>query len=483
MATSQVVRKASRKKARGRVGIGGPAGSGKTMGALLIAYGLTGDWDKVGLIDTENGSGELYVGHQVPGSDVVIGEYNYWRIDPPYTTLKYVEGQKALEKAGCEAVIHDSLSHAWAGAGGLLDKKDRIAKANTPGMNSYTAWRDVTPDHNLLVDAMLQSPSHIIATMRTKTEYVMEKNDKGKEVPRKIGMAPIQREGMDYEFTVMLDIDASSHLAIATKDRTSIFDGMDFFKIGPETGQQLLEWLNKGIDVPHAISKEALIQKINECSNLEDVQAVEALPGVQQHLTAGAPEVQAAVRKILDAAIARFSATKQPDPSEDPPKVETPTPATTPPEGQEGWRPVAPGEVFPPGQSFKMNQTTGQSEVQDPAPDAEAQARAQKIAETEARALSAAVGIEQRIQAAMAAAKSADDAGQRVVGVILDDQCNPPVLTVITNLRRYFKSLYVTHIVKACCHPEIVDAVMQAVEEKSRPFYDDLVEACEAVAA
>ena len=113
------VRKATRKKAKMRLGIQAAGGGGKTMGALLIAYGLTGDWDKIGLLDTEQGSGELYANHHVPGTNIVIGEFCYVGIDPPYTIAKYREAQKALEAAGCEVVILDSITHAWSGAGGL----------------------------------------------------------------------------------------------------------------------------------------------------------------------------------------------------------------------------------------------------------------------------------------------------------------------------------------------------------------------------
>lgn len=239
----QTVRKATRKKAKMRLGIAATAGAGKTMGALLVAYGLTGDWEKVGLIDTESGSGELYVNHRVPGTNIVIGEYLYCRIDPPFTVAKYIESQKALEDAGCEAIIHDSTTHAWSGAGGLLDKQGKIASRS--GENGYTAWRHVTPEHNLFVDVMLNSPAHIIATMRSKTEYVLEERD-GKKVPRKVGMAPVQREGMDFEFTIMLDVDAQ-HMASATKDRTSLFDG-EFFKLSPDVGKKMLAWLNAGAE-------------------------------------------------------------------------------------------------------------------------------------------------------------------------------------------------------------------------------------------
>lgn len=237
------IRKAERKKAKLRLGLGAPSGAGKTMGALLLAFGITGDWSKIGLIDTENGSGELYVGQKVntPEGEVVIGEYLYCRIEPDYEVSKYINAQKAMEQAGAECIIQDSISHAWAGAGGLLDKQGKIADKTG---NSYTAWRNITPEHNLLVETMLASPAHIIATMRSKQEYVLETNEKGKQAPKKIGMAPVQREGMEYEFTVMLDIDMK-HTASASKDRTSIFDGK-FFKISPKTGQQLKEWLELG---------------------------------------------------------------------------------------------------------------------------------------------------------------------------------------------------------------------------------------------
>lgn len=215
------------------------------MGALVVAYGLTGDWEKIGLVDTENGSGELYEGHQVPGTTLVIGEYLYARIEPPFTIPKYMEAHAALIEAGCDVVILDSISHAWAGAGGLLDKQHNLAK----GQNSYTAWRDVTPDHNAFVDMMLQSPAHIIATMRAKVEYVVEQNDRGKAAPKKIGLAPVQREGLDFEFTVVMDIDQQSHLASASKDRTSLFDGENF-KLSVDTGKKMLAWLNKGAEAP-----------------------------------------------------------------------------------------------------------------------------------------------------------------------------------------------------------------------------------------
>lgn len=242
------IKKAQRMKAKLRMGIAAPSGAGKTYSALLLAFGLGG---KVGLVDTEHGSGHLYA-H--------LGDYDVIEVSAPYSVAKYTQAIKAFEDAGYQTIIIDSLSHAWAGDGGLLDKQGKLADRGT---NSFAAWRTITPEHNALVDAMLRSPCHIIATMRAKQDYVLETNDKGKQQPKKVGMAPVQREGMEYEFTVMLDVDMH-HIASASKDRTSLFDGR-FFKIGKETGVELLQWLETGVAGPDVkaildgISKSATV--------------------------------------------------------------------------------------------------------------------------------------------------------------------------------------------------------------------------------
>lgn len=140
-----------------------------------------------------------------------------------------------------EVIIIDSLTHAWTGVGGALDKQGKIA-ARTG--NSYTAWRDVTPEHNKLVDAMLQSTCHVIADIRAKQEYIQEKNDKGKTVVRNVGMGLQMRDGIEYEFTTCFMLD-QDHVANATKDRTGLFDGK-YFVITPETGKEIYSWLSSG---------------------------------------------------------------------------------------------------------------------------------------------------------------------------------------------------------------------------------------------
>lgn len=242
------IRKAERKKAKLRLGISAPSGAGKTYSSLLVAYGITGDWEKIGLVDTENGSGDLYA-H--------LGDYSVIPLEAPYTPDKYIQAIKLFEDNGFDCIIIDSLTHAWAGEGGILDIQSSVAAASRSG-NSYTAWREVTPKHNALVNAILQSKCHIIATMRAKTEYVQEKNDQGKTEIKKVGLAPIQRDGMEYEFTIMLDL-SLNHTASASKDRTGLFDGR-YFKPGTDTGKQLLEWLETGAEVV----KIETIARINE---------------------------------------------------------------------------------------------------------------------------------------------------------------------------------------------------------------------------
>ncbi|MDO7787896.1 ATP-binding protein [Desulforamulus aquiferis] len=219
-------KRAERKRAKLRLALAGPAGAGKTYSALLIAFGLGGP---VAMIDTERGSGELYA-H--------LGPYDVCTLTAPFTPEKYIEAIKAAEQAGYQTIIIDSLTHAWAGSGGVLDIQGHAADKSG---NSWSAWRQVTPRHNDLVDTMLQSKCHIIVTMRSKMEHI-QTTENGKTVIKKVGMNPIQRDGMDYEFTLFLDLDIT-HLASASKDRTSLFDGQ-VFKPNQEIGQKLLTWLD-----------------------------------------------------------------------------------------------------------------------------------------------------------------------------------------------------------------------------------------------
>jgi hypothetical protein len=220
-------RKATKSLSKLRLALTGPSGSGKTYSALMIAQGLS---DSIAMIDTERGSGELY-------SDLL--NYDVLQLAPPFDPEKYIQAIKAAETAGYETIIIDSLSHAWAGEGGILEIHDRVAKSTR---NSFAAWREVTPMHNALVDAMLQSSCHIIVTMRTKTAYEVQQDDKKTRVI-KVGLAPVQRDGLEYEFTLVLDLSVEGHIASSSKDRTGLFDGK-YFVPSTDTGKELLNWLS-----------------------------------------------------------------------------------------------------------------------------------------------------------------------------------------------------------------------------------------------
>lgn len=214
-------------------------------------------WEKICLIDTENESGSLYVGKQV--GSTIVGEYLTINLEAPYSAARYLEAIDLAEQAGVEYLVIDSLSHAWTGEGGLLDVQGNVAKRSG---NSYTAWREVTPLHNRLVDRILQCAMHVAVTLRTKTEYVIEDNGSGKKTPRKIGMAPVFRDGVEYEFTIFFELD-QSHAAAATKDRTGLFDGQ-YFLIAPDTGVRIHEWLagaKPNQSAPIAVSTTAPVNK------------------------------------------------------------------------------------------------------------------------------------------------------------------------------------------------------------------------------
>ena len=244
------IQKAERKKVKIKLGLQGPSGSGKTYSALLLAYGLTGDWNKITEIDTENHSASLYA-H--------LGDYNVLHLSAPYTPESYIEAIRYCITEGMEVIILDSISHEWEGSGGILDTHSKMTG------NSFTAWAKLTPRHNAFVQEVLQSPAHILATIRSKQDYVLvDKN--GKMIPEKVGLKGITRDGMDYEFTIVFELDIK-HNAIANKDRTSLFIDKPEFRISSVTGKIILEWCNNGKD----ITVDEISQRIGECKSIQEL--------------------------------------------------------------------------------------------------------------------------------------------------------------------------------------------------------------------
>lgn len=231
------LRKAERRQAKIKMGLQGPAGSGKTMSALLIAHGMTGNWNKIAVVDTENNSADLYA-H--------LGNFQVLPLSQPFSPERYEKAIQTCEEAGIEAVIIDSISHEWEGNGGILDIHGSMLG------NSFTNWAKVTPRHNSFVQKILQSPCHVIATVRSKQDYVLsEKN--GKMVPEKVGMKGVTREGLDYEFTLVFDLDIK-HNASASKDRTGMYMDKPQFIISQKTGQRIKTWCENGKSLQEVIN-------------------------------------------------------------------------------------------------------------------------------------------------------------------------------------------------------------------------------------
>lgn len=243
------LRQSERKRAKIKMALQGSAGSGKTYSSLMLAQGLTNlDLSKVAIIDTENGSADLYA-H--------LGQYNVLTLEPPFTPEKYIQAIDVCLKANMEVIILDSISQVWDE---LLDFHSKL-----PG-NSFTNWNKVTPRQKAFVDKILQSPAHIIATMRTKQDYVLQQKD-GKFVPEKVGLKAIQRDGVDYEFTIVFDIDIK-HFASASKDRTNLFSGKPEFTINTSTGRKILDWCNSGSNLEEARGKIRLCKELESLRQL-----------------------------------------------------------------------------------------------------------------------------------------------------------------------------------------------------------------------
>lgn len=246
------IRRASRQKVKIKMAYQGPSGSGKTTSALKTAKGLCGDWEKVVVIDTENRSAELYA-H--------LGDYSVIELTPPFTPEKFIEAIKAAKDADFEVIIIDSASAEWVGKGGILDIHSGMTG------NSFTNWSKVTPRHQSFIDAILQTDCHVICNLRTKTDYVLvEKN--GRQVPEKVGMKAETRENLDYELTIVFDLDIKNN-ATASKDRTGLFFGKPQFVASEETGAKILAWCNSGSE-PLPV-QDAWNDKVKACNTQKDL--------------------------------------------------------------------------------------------------------------------------------------------------------------------------------------------------------------------
>jgi len=230
------LQKAEKKQVKLRLGLSSPSGYGKTYSALLLAYGITNDWTKVAIIDTENNSANLYA-H--------LGAFNVLSLSDPYSPERYVEAIKACENASIEVVIIDSITQEWNGEGGCLQIHKNLG-------GRFQDWGAVSILHQSFIDKILQSKCHIITTVRTKVNYSMERDTNGRTKVVKHGLKEITREGFEYELTVNFELINDKHLAKASKDRTGLFMNKPEFIINSATGKKLIQWCNNDSSIDQA---------------------------------------------------------------------------------------------------------------------------------------------------------------------------------------------------------------------------------------
>ncbi len=250
------LQQAKKQQVKLRVGLSGASGFGKTYSALLLAYGITNDWTKIAIIDTENSSANLYAN---------LGSYNVLSLKTPYSPERYIEAVRVAENASMEVIIIDSITHEWNGKGGCLDLHEKLG-------GRFQDWAKITPRHQAFIDAILQSKCHVITTVRRKTDYSMDRDRNGKTKVIKLGTKEITREGFEYELTTNFEIINDNHLALTSKDRTGLFMNKPEFVITSGTGKILKKWCNDGESVMDKLN--AINEEINQCSIIEGLRHI-----------------------------------------------------------------------------------------------------------------------------------------------------------------------------------------------------------------
>lgn len=246
------LQKAKRHQVKLRIGLSGASGFGKSYSALLLAYGITSNWSKIAVIDTENGSASLY-SH--------LGDFNVLQVKEPFSPERYIEAIKTCENEGMEVIIVDSITHEWSGKGGCLQIHEQLG-------GRFQDWAKVTPRHTDFIDAILESKAHIITTVRRKIDYSLDANSNGKTQVVKHGTKEVTRDGFEYELTVNFELINDKHLVKSSKDRTGLFSDKPEFVINSNTGKKLLAWCNEGISIDF-IEKE-----INDCTTIEGLKHI-----------------------------------------------------------------------------------------------------------------------------------------------------------------------------------------------------------------
>ncbi|MEV6324536.1 AAA family ATPase [Nocardia sp. NPDC051787] len=250
---------AYRRKSKARIALAGPSGSGKTYTALALASEWAArEGGLIGVVDTEHGSASKYAG---------LNGWHWQTLEPDrFSPASLVEILGVAAGLGFNTLIIDSWSHYWMGPDGMLEQVDR----RKSGANSFSGWKEATPDERRMVEAMLTFPGHLIVTLRTKTEYLVEENDKGKAAPLKVGTRPVQREGLEFEFDIVADLDLRNNLHIS-KTRLPFLNKRVIAEPGAELATEIADWLDGGEPVPTVAEFR---QRILDVASMEDLRAI-----------------------------------------------------------------------------------------------------------------------------------------------------------------------------------------------------------------
>jgi len=263
------LQKAQKQRVKLRIGISSPSGFGKTYSALLMAYGMTQNWTKIAVIDSENGSSNLFSS---------LGDFNTLDLEAPYSPERYILALRACEKANMSVVVIDSLSHEWNGKGGCLELHEQLG-------GRFQDWQPISRRHQALLDAILASSCHVIVTVRKKIDYSMDKDSNGRTKVVKVGLKDITKEGLDFEMTTFFEIINANHLAVASKDRTGLFMNKPEFVINVSTGKKIIQWCNQG----SGTVEEKVRLEINACESIEGL----------RHIYSKYTEIQDAIKPFI----------------------------------------------------------------------------------------------------------------------------------------------------------------------------------------
>lgn len=286
MAFKFKVQKAQREKIAVKIALMGASGCGKSMSSLRLATGMVEQMKKIDALGGTNGR-ILVANTEGSRGRYYANEFDYDIVDlePPYNPEMFVDLINYAVDEKYSVLVIDSSSEEWTGKGGCLELQQQAG-------GTYQAWSKVTPRHNKFVEAITSSPIHIIATMRGRDQYEVEKDDRGRVSVRKLGVGSQQRDGMEYYFTCTFSIDQVNHMARCEKDNTHIFENEGSVILDESYGKRIIDWANSG---------EAENSDIKKFKENKEAQKTTGIPELEEAINS----IGSLAKALADAGIAK----------------------------------------------------------------------------------------------------------------------------------------------------------------------------------